>query len=414
MNKQTGQVVILVLLVVCLTAGLWAYMRWSNHQTVQSLNQSIERLDSSLADKNQVLKQLEEDKKNLIDEIAQVNSRLDSESARFVAQEQTFKNELAVAKSQYDEQGRTVQALNQSIKDKTATIENLESQVNEKSSGIDSLTLEKQTLLRDIATMTEKLTAGNAELSSLTAERDTILAQVQTLESELADLNQYSQQLNQQYQRVQNELASEIERSQNYSEQIETLEEQYAREQAALTTLEDEINQYRKDNQSLQAENSSLLTNNQQLGVEKRQLIQQYENGISVIRLPNRILFATGSAQLSEQGRETLVLVARTLKEFPEHLISVEGHTDHRPIGSVLANSYPSNWELSSARAASAIRVLVAENIPAEQFQVVGFADTRPLVDKSQTEQLSQNRRIEILLFPPIERKQKELEPVSN
>lgn len=405
MHRQAGQVVILVLLVVCLTAGLWAYMRWSNHQAVHSLNQNIQRLDSTLSDKNKTLKQLEDEKQALVSELAKAKNRFDSQSSRFLAQEQSIKNEIASLQSSFDEQGRELQALNQSVEDKASAISRLESQVTEKSSGIDSLQSEKQVLLSDIETMTNQLTTGNAEVEALAKERDEIAAQVQVLEGELADLNQYSEQLNQQYQRVQNELATEIERSQNYSQKIETLEEQYAREQAALIKLEREINQYRMDNQSLQAENSSLLNNNQQLGVEKRQLIQQYENGISVIRLPNRILFATGSAKLSQQGRETLAIVARTLKEFPKHLISVEGHTDHRPIGGLLINRYPSNWELSSARAASAIRVLVDEEIPAEQFQVVGFADNRPLVEKSQIEQLSQNRRIEILLFPPIERR---------
>lgn len=381
---------------------------------VQSLNQNIERLDSVLVEKSQTLKQLEDEKQVLVSELAKVKTRFDSESARFLTQEQTVKNELAATQSQFEEQGRTVLALNQAIQQKDATIARLQTQVTQKSSGMDSLLVEKQTLLLDIETMNTKLTAGNAEVAALARERDEITAQVQALEGQLTELNQYSEQLDQQYKRVQSELAFEMERSQNYSQKLETLEEQYAREQAALATLEQEINQYRADNQSLQKVNSSLLNNNQQLDVEKRQLIQQYENGISVIRLSNRILFDTGSAQLSQQGRETLALVARTLKEFPEHLISVEGHTDHRPIGNTLINRYPSNWELSSARAASAIRVLVDQDIPAQQFQVVGLADTRPLVEKSVTEQLNQNRRIEILLFPPIERKQKEISPIKN
>lgn len=407
MNKQTGQVVILLLLVVCLTAGLWAYMRWSNHNALQSLNEDINRLDSSLERKNQLIQQLGDEKAALVSELANNKNRLESEAKRFLAEQQAISRELADVKEQFDKQAGVLSALNESLANKNKAIDGLQQQVTEKNSGIDSLLVEKQILTADIEAMTLRLAAGNDEVAVLGKERDSITEQVQVLEKQLTDLNQYSEQLNQQYTRVQTQLASEIERSQSYSQKIETLEEQNAREQTALASLEKEINQYRADNQSLQAVNSSLLDNNQQLGVEKRQLIQQYENGISVIRLPSRILFDTGSAQLNRQGRETLVLVANTLKEFPEHLISVEGHTDHRPIGSALVSRFPSNWELSSARAASAIRVLVGENIPAKQFQVVGFADTRPLVDKTQLALLNKNRRIEILLFPPVERKQK-------
>ena len=407
MNKQTGQIALLLLLVVVLTAGLWGFMRWNNHQAIESLNNNILRLDSSIDRKNQLIKQLEADKKQLITELASQKNRSTVEATRLLGEQQVLRLELTDMTQQLNTRVSQLSETRALLAGKEATVANLQEQLIEKNSGIDSLLEEKQILTSDIEAMTVKLATGNDEVTALAQERDSIAEQVQSLEQQLTELNQYSEQLSQRYTQVNRQLESEIERSEEYSQKIETLEEQNAREQAALRALEQQINQFRADNESLQEVNSSLLDNNQQLDGEKRQLIQQYENGISVIRLSNRILFDTGSAQLSSQGREALALVARTLKEFPEHLISVEGHTDHRPIGSVLAGRYPSNWELSSARAASAIRVLVGEDIPSTQFQVVGLADTRPLVDKAQTELLGKNRRIEILLFPPVERKQK-------
>ena len=407
MNKQTGQIALLLLLVVVLTAGLWGFMRWNNHQAIESLNDNILRLDSSIERKNQLIEQLEGDKKQLIAELATQKNRSTVEATRFLGEQQALRLELTDMTQQLNTRVSQLSETRALLAGKEATVANLQEQLIEKSSGIDSLLEEKQILTSDIEAMTVKLATGNDEVTALAQERDSIAEQVQSLEQQLTELNQYSEQLSQRYTQVNRQLESEIERSEEYSQKIETLEEQNAREQAALRALEQQINQFRADNESLQEVNSSLLDNNQQLDGEKRQLIQQYENGISVIRLPNRILFDTGSAQLNAQGAETLALVARTLKEFPDHLISVEGHTDHRPIGSVLARRYPSNWELSSARAASAIRVLVGEDIPSTQFQVVGLADTRPLVDKTQTQLLGKNRRIEILLFPPVERKQK-------
>jgi len=409
MNKQAGQIVLYLMLSICLTAGMWAYMRWSNHIATQSLTANIDRLDQSLDRKEFRLTQAQTDRQAMVEQLAQLSHQRRQEAADFLLKENTLKQELGDWQARFSQQEDSAAKLQQAVLAKDTVIDNLQKQISEKSLGIDTLTNEKQSLVADIAVMTEALSTGKSTVAALALERDNIAGQVQVLEDELAQLNQYSEQLNTQYTRVQGELASEIERAKNYSAQLETLEERYAREQAALVALEKEIEEYRAQNQSLEQTNALLLTNKEQLDVEKRQLIEQYENGIAVIRLPNRILFDTGSAQLNRQGRETLALVARSLKAFPQHLISVEGHTDHRPIGNTLVKRYPSNWELSSARAASAIRVLVDESVPAQQFQVVGFADTRPLVAKANTEQLGQNRRIEILLLPPLERKQQEL-----
>ena len=111
-------------------------------------------------------------------------------------------------------------------------------------------------------------------------------------------------------------------------------------------------------------------------------------------------MFASGSAELNEDGLNSLNVLADALTSFPNHLISIQGHTDSRKISKDTALTFPTNWELSGARAASAVRALLTKGIPAQQLQAVGYADTRPLVKEVDAATRQQNRRIEVILLP--------------
>lgn len=242
----------------------------------------------------------------------------------------------------------------------------------------------------------------------------------------ISQLNNLSGELHQKYQKTQEELAEERSRASNYNSTIETLEKRLIREQNALNQLQqqlDELNnkniqletekdrlsqeksQLHDEKNRLSLEKSRLDNEKNQLSQEKNQLIKQYEDGLTVIRLENTFLFSSGAVEMNDRGKETLALIAQTLKTFPNHLISIEGHTDHQPVTSSLAQKYPTNWELSSNRATFAVRYLIAKGLPAHQFQAVGFGSTRPIDLGNDPESQQNNRRIEILLHPPAERK---------
>ena len=91
--------------------------------------------------------------------------------------------------------------------------------------------------------------------------------------------------------------------------------------------------------------------------------------GRMVINLPQDILFASGSADLGADGRRTLAEVAQVLAEFDDRRFQVEGHTDDRPIATT---QFPSNWELSAARALSVVKLLVNNGVPAENLSGAG------------------------------------------
>lgn len=131
-------------------------------------------------------------------------------------------------------------------------------------------------------------------------------------------------------------------------------------------------------------------------GAEQRGLLFRVygtEEG-PVVSLPSDILFEPGSAKLSEKGKKIIRKLAKYLSAIQADII-VEGHTDDIPISTKL---YPSNWELSAARAAQVARVLEESGVPHERLSVVGYADTKPVVPNISPENRAKNRRVEIKL----------------
>ena len=121
------------------------------------------------------------------------------------------------------------------------------------------------------------------------------------------------------------------------------------------------------------------------------------EEGL-LITFDDRYLFTSGSAALSDKAKSILDKVGVLIcQKFVMHNMRVEGHTDNKPIASVM---YPSNWELSSARACSIVRYLIGRfKFFPSLFTAVGYADTRPVDSNDTISGASKNRRVEILIL---------------
>src|SRR5437667_538362 len=116
----------------------------------------------------------------------------------------------------------------------------------------------------------------------------------------------------------------------------------------------------------------------------------------------SEVLFAPGSADLTDEAKKELAPVIGALKEIaakiPQDInwiLRVDGHTDHRPISS---SQFPSNWELSTARAISVVRFAIDEGVPATRLAAAGFADKQPLDPHNAEDAYRRNRRIELKL----------------
>ena len=116
----------------------------------------------------------------------------------------------------------------------------------------------------------------------------------------------------------------------------------------------------------------------------------------------SEVLFPPGSAELSAAGREQMRTLARTLKqiaaEIPSDLpwiLRVDGHADRQPIVSA---AFPTNWELSSARAITVVKLLIAEGVRPQNLAATAFSQFQPLDDGNGPEAFARNRRIELRL----------------
>lgn len=119
------------------------------------------------------------------------------------------------------------------------------------------------------------------------------------------------------------------------------------------------------------------------------------EEGVILV-LQDSILFDSAEAKILDSGRPFLDEVGNLLKDITNN-VRVEGHTDNRPISTY---RYPSNWELSGARAGSVVRYFIEEHgIDESRFLIAGYGDTRPVVENKNPEAWSQNRRVEIVIL---------------
>jgi chemotaxis protein MotB len=116
----------------------------------------------------------------------------------------------------------------------------------------------------------------------------------------------------------------------------------------------------------------------------------------------SEVLFAPGSAELGDNAKKELAPVITALKELSAKIppdinwiLRVDGHTDRRPISN---SQFPSNWELSTARAISVVRFAIEEGVPAARLAAAGFADKQPLDPRNAEDAYRRNRRIELKL----------------
>jgi chemotaxis protein MotB len=128
--------------------------------------------------------------------------------------------------------------------------------------------------------------------------------------------------------------------------------------------------------------------------------ISELKNRLTV-NLVQQILFPSGSADLSTAGEKVIAQVGDILKSVDDKDIRVEGHSDNLKIRATLQEKFPSNWELSAARAANVVRFLQNNvGIPGEKLAIGAYSSYRPLADNATAEGRAQNRRIQIVLVP--------------
>jgi chemotaxis protein MotB len=226
---------------------------------------------------------------------------------------------------------------------------------------------ERDRLADEKAQLAERVRLLEASNASLSAERVRLLEETEDLREKHAALEEGVADLQRRHDALSESLTAREAELASRSEEVARLQGTY---EGLVSDLESEV----------------------QAGQIQ---IQQLRDGL-LLNVSDEILFPSGSAQLSVQGKDVLARVAGHLKELPDR-VEVQGHTDDVPIATAI---YPSNWELAAARATGVVRWLEGQGLDPRLLSGVSFGQQHPVAPNDTTEGRAKNRRIEIRLLP--------------
>lgn len=164
---------------------------------------------------------------------------------------------------------------------------------------------------------------------------------------------------------------------------------------AEMMSTEDKGNAaYIAENQKLQEVQKQMEDYIEQNGLQDQISTQMSEDGL-MVSIREKALFPSGSAELTPQAQGIASAVANLLASINEQVV-ISGHTDNMPIHNA---QYPTNWDLSAARALNVMKYLLSiSNMDPQRFSAVGYGEYRPVADNSTEEGRTKNRRVEILI----------------
>jgi chemotaxis protein MotB len=231
------------------------------------------------------------------------------------------------------------------------------------------------------------------QLADVNARIASLMSGTTTAQEEIARLQKRAGELEAETARA-NDLAKQLSgREQDLNERLKTEAAEKARLEKERAAKEAEIQRL--------TQTHAELTKSLEAEIAKGDIkIKQVRDRLT-INMVDRVLFDSGQSQVKPAGLQVLKQVSDILKKVTDKQIRIEGHTDNVPIGVKLRGRFPTNWELSTARATSVVRYLIEDGgVDRANLLAVGYADTRPLVANDTEEGRTANRRIEIALYP--------------
>ena len=315
-------------------------------------------------------------------------------------------NQLSEAERQLSAKEQELAALKDSLRDKdrlAAELAALQAQMSSKDSELATLknnAEDKDRLAAQLAALQAQLSSKDQELAGLkgtAGDRD-------RLSSELAQAKQRITELERQLDAKDQELAG-LKNAASDREKLvadlaaakqraSDLESELARRDHEMAALKNALDQQRTSLAAAKDDLSKLL----QAEVAKGNVTMKQLGDQLTLGLATTLLFDSGEATLKPGGADVLHRIGGVLKQYPDRSIHVAGHTDNVPIRGRLAKTYPTNLELSQARAESARQALTDGGMAADKIDTKGHADSRPIASNSTAEGRQKNRRVEIVV----------------
>lgn len=256
--------------------------------------------------------------------------------------------------------------------------------------------------------LTESVQALEGEFRELLEDRDRLTHRGDDLQRQLTDILARNSALQQDLLRTRADIerlekilsARSIEAGAALAEMRQTIDRLQEQNRQVANQLEQE--RVAKEERLTQMKGTfDELMQKMEAEITRGEITISELQGRLTVNMVERILFDSGKAEIKADGLKVLKRVGEILKGTTDREIRVEGHTDNVPISPRLRQTFPSNWELSTARAANVVHFLQDQiAIGGGRLTVVGFGEFRPVADNSSAEGRAQNRRIQIILAP--------------
>lgn len=283
--------------------------------------------------------------------------------------------------------------------------------VTENSDLRKTLSSSKDELTKNVSELQTKLKERESRVSLLEEDVLTKSGQIATLKDEIRKNKEQITSLEASIKEKEEQKSALEKQLLEKDEQIKKMGKDLASKDIMINDLKNEIKALSTDRAKVLEEKeraiAELKKTHDKLIVELSEEIKKGETEVTLLRdkltlqMVEKILFDSGSAEIKGSGKKVLERVAEILKKVTDRQIRIEGHTDNKPIGAKIAKKFPTNWELSTARATNVVRYLKEKGgIDPRYLSAAGYAEYKP-VDTNDTEEgRAKNRRIEIVLIP--------------
>jgi len=350
-------------------------------RTRQGIVTANENLDRAL----QGQRQLEEEAKKLRDD-GQQTARLYAEARRERDQLRTKSDDLERRMNAAQQEAASASS---GLAEAQIRVTALEKENAQLAAGV----MEAKSQARDLQT---RLQAEQGKVASLQEDKQKLLSGTTTAQDEISHLQKRAGELETDAARVKDLEKRLSERDQ----EIGTLRQTAADRAALAAKLEQERAAKEAEILRLSKTHDDLAKSLQDEIAKGDIKLKQVRDRLT-INMVDRVLFDSGQAQVKPAGLKVLKQVSDVLKKLTDKQIRIEGHTDNVPIGVKLREKFPTNWELSTARATSVVRYLIEEGgVDRTTMVAGGYADTQPQEGNETEAGKAANRRIEIVLYP--------------
>lgn len=300
---------------------------------------------------------------------------------------------LAAREATLAEREESLQARAQELALSEQTLERVREQLAERDRRIDELEAQ-------LAALDESNEQRASELETIRAARDALMQRLQERAAQLTQQEQVSEEAQQRVDLLNSQIAALRRQLTSLQAALEASEEREREQEVQIADLG------RRLNMALASRVQELARYRSEFFGRLREILGDDNPDIEIVGdrfvFQAEVLFPSGSDALQPEGRQQIRQLAVLLRDLADRIpddidwvLRVDGHTDRRPIATP---DFPSNWELSSARAISVVRLLLNEGIPANRLVAAGFGEHQPLDPRNTLDAYDRNRRIELKL----------------